>query len=71
MIFKIKLTGDRLAAIISQRDIIMIFSGDGVVIEITSQGRVEFLGSISAKGKNPGEVVIDAPTVINKGVIDH
>ena len=45
-------------------------SGDGGVIEITSQGKVEFLGNISSKGDNPGTVTIDAPTVINNGAID-
>jgi filamentous hemagglutinin family protein len=47
-----------------------LVSGDGGAIEITSQGRVEFLGNVSATGENPGAVTIDAPTVINHGVID-
>jgi hypothetical protein len=47
-----------------------LLSGDGGVIEISSQNKVEFLGGISATGENPGTVTIDAPTVINNGVID-
>ena len=47
-----------------------LLEGNGGIVKIEAEEIVEFEGSISATGENPGEVVLDALTVINHGAIN-